>query len=81
MLGAIILGLIAGWLAGKLMRGQGYGFIGDIVLGLVGAVIGGWLFTRLGVPIYGALPMLATATVGAVILVALAHLLRGDRHA
>jgi len=63
------------------MRGQGYGFIGDLVLGLVGAVIGGWLFARLGVPIYGALPMLATATVGAIILVVLAHLVRGDYRA
>jgi uncharacterized membrane protein YeaQ/YmgE (transglycosylase-associated protein family) len=81
MIGAIIIGLTAGWLAGKLMRGQGYGFFGDIVLGLVGAVIGGWLFARLGVPVYGSLSMLAMATVGAIILVTLAHLVRGDYHA
>lgn len=81
MIGAIIIGLIAGWLAGKLMRGRGYGFFGDIVLGLVGAVIGGWLFGRLGMPVYGGLSMLAMATIGAIILVTLAHLVRGDYHA
>jgi uncharacterized membrane protein YeaQ/YmgE (transglycosylase-associated protein family) len=77
MIGAIFVGLIAGWLAGKLMRGRGYGVIADIVLGLIGAVIGEWLFARLGVPMYGGISFLAMATVGAVILVGAAHLIRG----
>lgn len=81
MIGALIIGLIAGWLAGKLMRGRGYGFFGDIALGLVGAVIGGWLFARLGVPVYGGLSMLAMATIGAIILVAIVHLVRSSSHA
>lgn len=77
ILGALIIGLIAGWLAGKLMRGQGYGMVADIVLGLVGAVIGQWLFGRLGIPIESGIAFLAMATIGAVILIAAAHLFRG----
>jgi uncharacterized membrane protein YeaQ/YmgE (transglycosylase-associated protein family) len=77
MIGVILVGLIAGWLAGKLMRGRGYGVIADVVLGLVGAIIGQWVFARLGVPMYGSFSFLAMATVGAVILVGAAHLIRG----
>jgi uncharacterized membrane protein YeaQ/YmgE (transglycosylase-associated protein family) len=77
MLGTIIAGLIAGWLTGKLMRGRGYGILVDILLGLVGAVIGEAIFARLGVFIYGGIGFIATAVVGAVILVAIIHLIRG----
>ena len=77
MLGVIVIGLLAGWLAGKLMRGQGYGIIDDIALGLVGAVIGQWLFGHLGIPVYSRLSFLAMATIGAVILVGASHLLHG----
>jgi uncharacterized membrane protein YeaQ/YmgE (transglycosylase-associated protein family) len=76
----LVVGLIAGWLAGKLMHGRGYGLIADILLGLIGAVIGQWLFRQLGVPVYGGISFLAMATVGAVILVGAAHLLRGIAH-
>jgi uncharacterized membrane protein YeaQ/YmgE (transglycosylase-associated protein family) len=78
--GAIIIGLIAGWIAGKVMRGRGYGIIADIALGLIGAVIGDWIFTRLGIETSGRLGFLAMATVGAVLLVAVAHLLGGERY-
>lgn len=81
LLGAIIIGLIAGWLAGKLMRGRGFGIIMDVILGLIGAVIGQAIFERLGIRAYGDLGFLAMATVGAVILVAIVHLVRGDRFA
>lgn len=77
MLGIIIVGLLAGWIAGKLVRGRGFGIIADIALGLVGAVIGQWLFGRLGVPVYSGLSFLAMATVGSVILVGAAHFLSG----
>lgn len=77
MIRVLLVGLVAGWLAGKLMRGRGYGIIADIVLGLVGAVIGDWLFQRLGVPVYSGFSFLAMATIGAVILVGAAHLIRG----
>jgi uncharacterized membrane protein YeaQ/YmgE (transglycosylase-associated protein family) len=77
-LGWIILGLVAGWLAGKLVRGEGFGCIGDVILGLIGSVIGGWLFTKLGIVHANTfLYSLAAATVGAVILVAIAHLFFG----
>jgi uncharacterized membrane protein YeaQ/YmgE (transglycosylase-associated protein family) len=78
--GAIIIGLIAGWIAGKLMRGRGYGIITDIVLGLIGAVIGNWIFTRLGIEASGRLGFLAMATVGAVILVGAAHLFSAEHY-
>jgi uncharacterized membrane protein YeaQ/YmgE (transglycosylase-associated protein family) len=80
LLGWILLGLIAGWLAGKIARGRGFGCIGDIVLGLIGSVIGGWLFTKLGIVHTNTfLFSLAAATVGAVILVSIAHLFFGGR--
>jgi len=76
----LFLGLVAGWLAGKLSRGRGYGCITDIVLGLIGSVIGGWIFTqlRIGTGAGGFLYSLAAATLGAVVLVAIVHLFVGD---
>ena len=73
----IVIGLIAGWLAGKIARGEGYGCITDIILGLIGSVLGGWIFTKLGILGGGTLYSLAAATVGAVILVSIVHLLVG----
>jgi len=78
--GWILLGLIAGWLAGKIARGRGFGCIGDILLGLIGSVIGGWIFTKLGIVHANTfLYSLAAATVGAVVLVAIAHLFFGGK--
>jgi uncharacterized membrane protein YeaQ/YmgE (transglycosylase-associated protein family) len=77
IVGVLIIGLIAGWLAGKLVRGAGYGVVVDILLGLIGAVIGNWLFGHLGIQIAGRVAFLASATVGAMVLVAAVHLLRG----
>ena len=80
LFGWLLLGLIAGWLAGKLSRGSGFGCIGDIVLGLIGSVVGGWIFTKLGIVHANTfLFSLAAATVGAVLLVAIAHLFFGNR--
>jgi uncharacterized membrane protein YeaQ/YmgE (transglycosylase-associated protein family) len=73
----LFLGLVAGWLAGKLARGRGYGCITDIILGLIGAVIGGWIFTKLGIFGGGFIYSLAAATLGAVVLVAIVHLFTG----
>lgn len=81
LIGWLVIGLLAGWLAGKLSRGQGFGCIGDIVLGLIGSVIGGWIFTKLGIVHANTfLFSLAAATVGAVILVSIAHLFFGGRN-
>jgi uncharacterized membrane protein YeaQ/YmgE (transglycosylase-associated protein family) len=79
LIGWVIIGLIAGWLAGKIARGEGYGCITDIILGLVGSVLGGWLFMKLGILGGGFLYSLAAATVGAVILVTIVHLFSPDR--
>jgi uncharacterized membrane protein YeaQ/YmgE (transglycosylase-associated protein family) len=66
----IIIGTIAGWLAGKIIKGGGYGFAGDIIVGIVGAIVGGWLAGKLGINIgSGLIASIITATVGAVILV------------
>jgi uncharacterized membrane protein YeaQ/YmgE (transglycosylase-associated protein family) len=73
----IVVGLIAGWLAGQVMRGGGYGTIIDIILGLVGGVVGGWLFGELGVwPGGGVIGSLIVAFVGAVILVGITRLIK-----
>ncbi len=73
----LLLGLVAGWLAGKIARGRGFGCIADIVLGLIGSYIGGWIFIKLGIFGGGFLYSLAAATLGAVILVSIAHLFVG----
>jgi uncharacterized membrane protein YeaQ/YmgE (transglycosylase-associated protein family) len=81
LIGWLLIGLIAGWLAGKVARGRGFGCIGDVLLGLIGSVVGGWIFTKLGiVHAETFLYSLAAAFVGAVILVAVAHLFFGDKH-
>jgi len=73
----ILVGLIAGWAAGKIMKGGGYGPVMDIVLGMIGAVIGGWLFNALGIyPGGGILGSIVVAIIGAVLLIALTRLLK-----
>jgi uncharacterized membrane protein YeaQ/YmgE (transglycosylase-associated protein family) len=73
----IVVGLIAGWLAGKVMSGGGYGVAVDIVLGILGAIVGGWLFGALHIFIgYGFIGSILVAFVGAVILVWITRLLR-----
>jgi len=80
IIGWLLIGLIAGWLAGKIARGRGFGCIADIVLGVVGSFIGGWVFVKLGIFGGGFWYSLAAATLGAVILVSIAHLFAGDSH-
>ncbi|MGH8102347.1 MAG: GlsB/YeaQ/YmgE family stress response membrane protein [Chthoniobacterales bacterium] len=76
----LIVGLIGGWLAGKISRGRGFGCIADIILGIVGSFIGGWIFVKLHIYGGGFWYSLAAATVGAVVLVFIAHLFSpGDR--
>ena len=75
----ILLGLIAGWLAGVLVRGGGYGVIGDIILGIVGALVGGWITSALlGVDISGFnLESLLIAVFGAIVIIVIGRLLTG----
>src|SRR2546427_9354752 len=79
LVGWIVIGLLAGWIAGKISRGRGFGCIANVILGLIGALLGGWIFTRLGVWGGGFLFSLAAATVGAVVLVAIARLFSSGR--
>jgi len=77
LIGWLLVGLIAGWLAGKLSRGRGYGCVTDVIVGVLGAFIGGWIFGKLGILGGGFIYSLAAATVGAVVLVGIVHLLGG----
>ncbi len=74
----LIVGLVAGVLASLVMGGTGYGLIGDIIIGIAGAFIGGWLFARLGVtaPFGGMAGVIFTAFIGAVVLLFLLRLIR-----
>lgn len=71
----LLIGAIAGWLAGTIIKGRGFGLVGNIVVGIVGAVVGGLLFDFLGVRSGGFLGSIITATLGAVILLYGAQLL------
>ena len=73
----ILVGLVAGWLAGQLMKGGGFGVIGDIVVGIIGALIGGLLFSSLGISAGGGLlGAIIVATIGAVVLIFLLRVIR-----
>ena len=77
ILWVVIVGLIAGWLASKIMKRSGQGMLGDLLLGVVGAVVGGWLIRLVGFSSSGGLiPSVLTATVGAIALIALARAIR-----
>jgi uncharacterized membrane protein YeaQ/YmgE (transglycosylase-associated protein family) len=73
----IVVGLVAGWATGKIMRGAGYGVLADIGLGIVGAVVGGMIMQALGIYTSGGiLPAILVAILGAVVVVAVVRLLR-----
>ncbi|MDP3985780.1 MAG: GlsB/YeaQ/YmgE family stress response membrane protein [bacterium] len=67
----LLIGLIAGWLAGILIRGRGYGVLVDIILGIIGAVVGGFLFSLLGIYARGSLGSIIMAVIGAVVFIAI----------
>ena len=72
------MGIVAGWLAGKVMDGGGFGVIGDLVVGLVGAFIGDWLLPRLGIHLgVGVVALIINAFIGAVVLLLILRLLGG----
>ncbi len=73
----ILVGLIAGWLAGMIVKGGGYGLVGDIVVGILGALLGGFLFGSLGGAVGGGLlGSIVVATLGAIILIAILRLIK-----
>jgi uncharacterized membrane protein YeaQ/YmgE (transglycosylase-associated protein family) len=74
----LVVGLVAAWLAGKIARGAGFGIIGDIVIGIIGAYIGDWLLPRLGIHLgTGIVAAIVNATIGALVLLVLISLIRG----
>ncbi len=74
--GFLLIGLMVGWVAGMIMKGRGFGIAGDIVVGVLGAVVGGWLFNMLGLTTYGTTGVFITALVGAMALVGLTRFFR-----
>ena len=73
----LVIGALAGWIAGKMIRGGGFGFVGNLVVGIVGAVIGGHMFSYLGLPVGdGFVGSLATSVFGAVVLLFIVGLVK-----
>ena len=72
----LAIGAVAGWLAGKIMKGSGFGLVGNIVVGIVGAVLGGILFGLLGITAGGLLGSIAMATIGAIVLLYVVSLIK-----
>jgi len=73
----LVIGAVAGWLAGQIVRGMGFGLIGNIVVGIVGAFIAGWLLPRIGIVIGGGMiGSIINATIGAVVLLVILGLIR-----
>ena len=73
----ILIGAIAGWLAGLIVKGGGFGLLGDIAIGIIGAFIGGWLLPRLGVSLgAGLVAVVVSATIGAIVLLLILRLIR-----
>ena len=74
----LFVGVIAGWLAGQLVRGAGFGLLGDLILGILGAFLGSWLLPRLGIHLgAGVISAIINATLGAMLLLLIVRLLRG----
>ncbi len=72
----LIIGLIAGWLAGQVMRGRSFGLVGNLIIGVLGAVIGGFLFGLIGLGATGFIGSLIVSFVGAIVLIYLLNLVR-----
>jgi len=74
----LVVGIVAGWLAGKIVRGTGFGLIGDLIVGIAGAFVAGWLFPRLGVHLgTGIIEEIIFSALGAIILLLVVRLIRG----
>ena len=79
MLWFLLIGIAAGWLAGQIMKGGGFGLVGDLIVGVIGALLGGFLFGLFGLSAVGRLGSLVTATVGAIALIALLRVINRPR--
>jgi uncharacterized membrane protein YeaQ/YmgE (transglycosylase-associated protein family) len=72
----LIVGVLAGWLAGVLVKGEGFGLLGDMLIGIIGAYVGGFLFRALGLSAHGMLGNIIMSTLGAVALLLIVRLLK-----
>jgi len=72
----VVIGIVAGWLAGQITKGSGFGLLGDLIVGVLGSLLGGFLFGLLGFGAYGLIARLLMAVVGAVVLLFLFRLVR-----
>ena len=72
----LLIGALAGWLAGLVMKGRGLGVLGNIIVGVIGAFLGGWLLPMLGVSFGGNIGLFITAFIGAVVLLAIVGLIK-----
>jgi uncharacterized membrane protein YeaQ/YmgE (transglycosylase-associated protein family) len=72
----LLIGLAAGWLAGRITKGKGFGLIGNLIVGCVGAVLGGWLLGLLGIMTYGLIGSLIAALAGALVLLWILSIIR-----
>ena len=72
----ILIGIVAGWLAGLIVKGRGFGLIGDLIVGVLGAIIGGYLLPLINVDLAGTIGKLVTAVIGAVVLLLILRLFR-----
>jgi uncharacterized membrane protein YeaQ/YmgE (transglycosylase-associated protein family) len=72
----LVIGVLAGWLAGRIMRAGPFGLVGDLVVGVLGAIVGGWLFGMLGIAAGGIVGALVTSVVGAMLLLFVIRVLK-----
>lgn len=79
MLWTLFIGLVAGWLAGQIFKGSGFGIIGNIIVGVVGAFIGSMIFNLLGIGAYGTVGSIVVSTIGAIVLLWIVGAVTGNR--
>jgi uncharacterized membrane protein YeaQ/YmgE (transglycosylase-associated protein family) len=72
----ILIGIAAGWLAGQIMKDGSYGLVGDLIVGVIGALLGGWLFGLAGIAAGGLIGQLVIATIGAIVLILVLRLIK-----
>lgn len=78
MLWFLIVGLVAGWLAGQISKGSGFGLVGDLVVGVIGAFLGGFLFNLIGINAYGTIGSIIVATIGAIVFLWILRMFTGS---
>jgi uncharacterized membrane protein YeaQ/YmgE (transglycosylase-associated protein family) len=72
----VLIGILAGWLAGQIMKGRGFGVLGDLIVGVIGSLLGSFLFGLIGIVAYGLIGRLVMAVIGAIVLLYLIRLIK-----